>query len=135
MADKISTYSFIKNTLKALQDGNTYIQSATKFNSNFNGNDLYLHCRFFTWTNVWICFLTVFTKHLISTYFLTVQCKLKPGVADISKHAGKTVEPGMVKYKDIDGDGVITPDDRTTIGNGQPGLVRRYHQHLQLQKH
>lgn len=32
----------------------------------------------------------------------------------------KTVEPGMVKYKDIDGDGVITPDDRTTIGNGQP---------------
>lgn len=46
--------------------------------------------------------------------------QLKPGVADISKHAGKTVEPGMVKYKDIDGDGVITPDDRTTIGNGQP---------------
>ena len=26
----------------------------------------------------------------------------------------------MVKYKDMDGDGVITTDDRTTIGNGQP---------------
>lgn len=46
--------------------------------------------------------------------------QLKPGVADISKHAGKTAVPGMVKYKDIDGDGIITPDDRTTIGNGQP---------------
>jgi hypothetical protein len=46
--------------------------------------------------------------------------QLKPGIADISQHAGKTVEPGMVKYKDIDGDGVITTDDRTTIGNGQP---------------
>ena len=45
---------------------------------------------------------------------------LKPGVADISDHAGKPVKPGMVKYKDIDGDGVITTEDRTVIGNGQP---------------
>lgn len=29
------------------------------------------------------------------------------------------VRPGMVKYKDIDGDGVITTNDRTVIGNGQ----------------
>jgi hypothetical protein len=26
----------------------------------------------------------------------------------------------MVKYKDMNGDGVITTDDRTVIGNGQP---------------
>lgn len=28
--------------------------------------------------------------------------------------------PGHVKYKDIDGDGEITDNDRTVIGNGQP---------------
>ena len=45
---------------------------------------------------------------------------LKPGIADISEHAGRTVEPGMVKYQDIDGDGVITTKDLTVIGNGIP---------------
>ena len=45
---------------------------------------------------------------------------LKEGVTDISDHAGVPVEPGMVKYKDTDGDGVITTADRTVIGNGTP---------------
>ncbi len=47
---------------------------------------------------------------------------LKEGVADISEHLGKneTLKPGTVKYKDIDGDGVITTNDRTVIGNGTP---------------
>lgn len=45
---------------------------------------------------------------------------LKPGVPDMSEHAGRTTEPGMVKYKDIDGDGKITTNDRTVIGNGLP---------------
>ena len=49
-------------------------------------------------------------------YFL----KLKPGITDISKHAGRPVQPGMVKYKDIDDDHIITDKDRTVIGNGQP---------------
>ena len=45
---------------------------------------------------------------------------LKKGVVDISDHAGKAVQPGFVKYKDMNGDNVITPEDRTVIGNGQP---------------
>ena len=28
---------------------------------------------------------------------------LKPGIADISEHAGEAVQPGYVKYKDIIG--------------------------------
>ena len=111
--------SFIKNTLKALQDGNTYIQSATKFNSNFNGND-YISI---VGSSLGQMYGYVFDGVYQTSDFNVLpngSMQLKPGVADISKHAGKTVEPGMVKYKDIDGDGVITPDDRTTIGNGQP---------------
>ena len=45
---------------------------------------------------------------------------LKKGVPDMSAHAASTVRPGFVKYKDLDGDGVITTEDRTIIGNGQP---------------
>lgn len=111
--------SFIKNTLKALQDGTSYIQSATKFNSNFNGND-YISI---VGSSLGQMYGYVFDGVYQTSDFNMLPngtMQLKPGVADISKHAGKTAVPGMVKYKDIDGDGIITPDDRTTIGNGQP---------------
>ena len=111
--------SFIKNTLKALQDGTSYIQSATKFNSNFNGND-YISI---VGSSLGQMYGYVFDGVYQTSDFNMLPdgtMQLKPGIADISQHAGKTVEPGMVKYKDIDGDGVITTDDRTTIGNGQP---------------
>jgi hypothetical protein len=44
---------------------------------------------------------------------------LKPGVADMSPR-GITPAPGVLKYKDVTGDGKITSDDRTSIGNGYP---------------
>ena len=47
---------------------------------------------------------------------------LKSGVADNSTHLGETVKPGYVKYKDLDGDNVITDNDRTIIGNGYPDI-------------
>ncbi len=31
--------------------------------------------------------------------------------------------PGMLKYKDVNGDGIITPDDRTFIGNPHPDFT------------
>jgi TonB-linked SusC/RagA family outer membrane protein len=31
--------------------------------------------------------------------------------------------PGDVKYKDVDGDGALTPNDRTNIGNNQPDFI------------
>lgn len=31
-----------------------------------------------------------------------------------------TPQPGMLKWKDLNGDGTITPDDRTVIGNANP---------------
>ena len=44
---------------------------------------------------------------------------LKPGVADLSPR-GTTPAPGIVKYRDVTGDGKITTEDRTSIGNGYP---------------
>lgn len=50
----------------------------------------------------------------------TGKLSLKPGIPDITEHAGRPVAPGMVKYADVDGNGIITPEDRTVIGNGTP---------------
>ncbi len=47
---------------------------------------------------------------------------LKPGIAFNSVYG--TPQPGMLKWKDIDGDGVITADkDRTVIGNANPKFI------------
>lgn len=111
--------SFIKNTLKALQDGTSYIQSATKFNTNFSGND-YISIVGSSLGNMYgYVFDGVYQTSDFNMLPNGTQV-LKPGITDISEHAGKAVVPGMVKYKDMDGDGIITANDRTTIGNGQP---------------
>ena len=47
---------------------------------------------------------------------------LKPGIAFNSVYG--TPQPGMLKWKDIDGDGLVTADkDRTVIGNANPTLI------------
>lgn len=47
---------------------------------------------------------------------------VKPGVAVNSVYG--TPQPGMLKWKDLDGDGLITADkDRTVIGNAQPKFI------------
>ena len=55
---------------------------------------------------------------------------LKPGISSNSSIIG-TVQPGSVRYKDLDGDGVINMDrDRTIIGNPTPkftgGLAQQF---------
>ena len=47
---------------------------------------------------------------------------LKPGIAFNSVYG--TPQPGMLKWKDIDGDGLVTADkDRTVIGNANPTFI------------
>ena len=47
---------------------------------------------------------------------------LKPGIAFNSVYG--TPQPGMLKWKDIDGDGLVTADkDRTVIGNANPTFM------------
>jgi TonB-dependent starch-binding outer membrane protein SusC len=46
---------------------------------------------------------------------------LKPGVANVQSYlGGLSVRPGILKLKDLDGDGVITAADRQVIGNALP---------------
>lgn len=110
--------SFIKNTLKSLQDGTESMYSATKFNSNFSAYDYIATVGSSLGQMYGYVFDGVYQT---SDFNMTPNgMVLKAEIPDISKHAGRAVEPGMVKYKDVDGNGVIDTNDRTVIGNGLP---------------
>lgn len=44
---------------------------------------------------------------------------LKPNVVDNGQSRG-TIQPGFIKYKDINGDGIVNDNDRTIIGDPTP---------------
>lgn len=111
--------SFIRNSLESLQDGTSYMFSRSGFDSNYSGYDYIAMVGSALGNMYGYKFDGVYQS---SDFDVTPDGRmiLKPGVADISAHAGQNVVPGFVKYKDIDGDGIITTADRTVIGNGQP---------------
>lgn len=111
--------SFIRNTLVALQDGSDYILSRSGFNSNFSSYDYIAKVGEPIGSMYGYVFDGVYQYSDFDIY-ADGTMHLKDGVVDISEHAAEAVYPGYVKYKDLDGDGVITVNDRTTIGNGQP---------------
>ena len=111
--------SLIKNTLVSLHSGKDYILSDTWINSAFEGNKYISRVG----EPIGSIYGYVFDGVYQTSDFVMHHDgskHLKPGIVDITEHYGKSVEPGVVKYKDINGDGKITPDDRTVIGNGQP---------------
>ena len=122
--------SFIRNELLSLADGSDYLLSRSGFNSNFSSYDYIAMVGGAIGSMYGYVFDGVYQ---MSDFNLGPDgsLSLKDGVVDISDHAGTPVTPGFIKYKDIDGDGVITPEDRTVIGNGQPdwygGLTNTFH--------
>lgn len=111
--------SFVKNTLVSLHSGKDYILSDTWVNSAFEGNKYISRVGEPIGSMYGYVFDGVYqTSDFVMHHDGSMH--LKPGIADISEHYGSDVAPGVVKYKDITGDGIITPDDRTVIGNGQP---------------
>ncbi len=122
--------SFIRNTLEALAGDSDYLLSRTGFNSNFSSYDYIARIG----EPVGNMYGYVFDGIYQSNDFNVGPdgtLVLKPGIPDISEPAGQKVAPGFVKYKDIDGNGIIDTDDRTIIGNGQPdwfgGISNSFH--------
>ena len=109
--------SFIRNELKALQPGNTTMYSRTGFHSDFTNYDYIATIGSSLGAIYGYEFDGVYQN---SDFNTTPDGKLilKPGVTNNS-HYG-TVVPGVVKYKDQNGDGDITTADRTVIGNTIP---------------
>jgi len=61
---------------------------------------------------------------------LTYQYALKPGLADPRAVITDLVQPGQIKYADVNGDGKIDLNDRTVIGNVLPDFTGGISQQL-----
>lgn len=110
--------SFVKNKLLSLRDGTPYMLSRSGFNSNFTEYDYVAYVGQALGDMYGYVYDGVYQS---SDFNRTPDGEmiLKPGVADMSPR-GITPAPGVLKYKDVTGDGKITADDRTSIGNGYP---------------
>ena len=117
--------SFIRNTLVSLDSGKTYLLSRSNMASSYAAYDYISEVgkplgSMYGFVFDGVYQYSDFEVHADGSWHL------RPGVTDISGYAGIKPEefankyPGFVKYKDITGDGKITDDDRTVIGNGQP---------------
>ena len=113
--------SFIKNTLVSLNSGTDYMLTRSGFDSN-NSNYDYIamvgHAIGNMYGYVWDGI------YQYSDFYMNIDGKmtLKEGVADLSGRLGDgdKIAPGYIKYKDLTGEGKITDQDRTIIGNGYP---------------
>lgn len=112
--------SIIRNELRALESGANYKTTRSGFDSNFTQDDyiaivgsslgaiygyefdgIYQSCDFY---------ITPDHKYI-----------LKEGITNNTRYTDAGgLRPGVVKYKDQNGDGIITTADRTVIGNAIP---------------
>lgn len=109
--------SFIKNTLKGLASGVESMYTRSGFDSNFTAYDYIATVG----QSLGLIYGYEFDGIYQSSDFYTTpdnQLILKEGITNNARYG--TVKPGVVKYKDQDGDGIITTNDRTVIGNAMP---------------
>lgn len=109
--------SFIKNTLKSLASGVESMYARSGFDGNFTANDYIATVG----ESLGLIYGYEFDGIYQSTDFNATpdgNLILKEGITDNVRYG--TVEPGVIKYKDQDGDGIITTNDRTVIGNAMP---------------
>lgn len=109
--------SVIRNKLKSLQSGVDAMYSRSGFDSNFTSNDYVA----MVGSSLGLIYGYEFDGIYQDSDFNTTPdgtLVLKDGITDNKRYG--TVKPGVVKYKDQDGDGVITTDDRTVIGKTIP---------------
>ena len=109
--------SFIRNELKALANGVDAMYARSGFDSNFTAYDYIAKVG----ESLGLIYGYEFDGIYQSSDFYvtpTGNYVLKEGITNNARYG--TLEPGVVKYKDQDGDGVITTNDRTVIGNTLP---------------
>ena len=109
--------SFIRNTLKSLQSGVSSMYSRSGFNNEFTDNDYIATVG----SSLGLIYGYEFDGVYQSSDFNKTpdgKLVLKEGITNNLRYG--TVAPGVVKYKDQDGNGIITTDDRTVIGNAIP---------------
>lgn len=111
--------SFIRNELKSLASGVDEMYARSGFDSNFTQYDYLARVG----EPLGLIYGYEFDGIYQSNDFYmtpTGEYVLKEGITNNIRYNNGKLEPGVVKYKDQDGDGVITTNDRTIIGNTLP---------------
>lgn len=112
--------SFNQNKIVELADGATYLSSSATFESQFN-QPLYIHqlnrpigmMLGYIWDGNYQ--YADFDNPSPGVYLL------KPSVVFNGTTGGRqNVQPGDIKYRDLNGDGEVTDADKTIIGRGTP---------------
>lgn len=109
--------AFNKNKVLALTEGQTTLTTAASFDQNFNTQQSYI-------AKVGQSMGSMYGFIYEGTYKYDDFDKsgdtytLKPTVAHYTSE--NNTQPGMPKYRDLNGDGIIDDNDRTIIGNGLP---------------
>lgn len=111
--------SFIRNDLKALADGVDAMYARSGFDSNFTAYDYIARVGESLGLIYGYEFDGIYQASDFYKSESTGELILKPGITDNRRYT-EGVEPGVVKYKDQDGDGIITTNDRTVIGHALP---------------
>lgn len=110
--------SFIENKLVSLADGTDYVQARSGFDSNFTANDYIA----IVGQSLGLIYGYEWDGLYQADEFNVTpdgQYLLKEGVVDNPAYTNGA-RPGYVKYVDQTGDGKITTEDRTVIGNALP---------------
>lgn len=112
--------SFIRNELRALESGANYKTTRSGFDSNFTQDDYIA----MVGSSLGLIYGYEFDGiYQSSDFYITPDNKyvLKEGIVNNTRYTDADgLKPGVVKYKDQNGDGVITTADRTVIGNAIP---------------
>ena len=112
--------SFIRNELKSLESGANYKTTRSGFDGNFTQDDYIATVGSSLGQIYGYEFDGIYQS---SDFYKTPnnQWILKEGVVNNTRYTDADgLRPGVVKYKDQNGDGIITTEDRTVIGNALP---------------
>ena len=117
--------SFIRNELKSLESGANYKTTRSGFDGNFTQDDYIA----MVGSSLGLIYGYEFDGIYQSSDFYidgytdanNPKYILKEGVVNNTRYTDADgLRPGVVKYKDQNGDGIITSEDRTVIGNALP---------------
>ena len=112
--------SIIRNELRALESGANYKTTRSGFDSNFTQDDYIAIVGSSLGAIYGYEFDGIYQS---SDFYITPDHKyiLKEGITNNTRYTDAGgLHPGVVKYKDQNGDGIITTADRTVIGNAIP---------------
>lgn len=111
--------AFNRNTVLALADGQKTIQSSVPWDSHFNSQFPYIS-QVGKPTGMMYGYIYEGTYKYEDFDVVNGQYVLRSDTPHLSNYQREKIQPGDMKYRDMNDDGVIDDYDRTIIGSGQP---------------